>query len=145
VNRWVAALAFLAVAGLDPFSIAEAQFQKLRKLPDEDVQTAIKAVLADPSSPLSEDPSCKVALSDPKPVPVAEGLAVALVRAATNKKPILVQVDCFVRQNYPLGPGEEYCRLTFLQPGRPRAFGYGLVFVMDWPRKAIRPGSVECY
>ena len=109
------------------------------------MQTVIKGVLGSSSSPLSEDPSCKVALSDPKPMPIAQGLAIALIRAATSKKPMLVQVDCFVRQDYPLGPGEEYCRLAFLPPGGRRAFGYGLVFVMDWPRKAVRPGSVECY
>lgn len=76
---------------------------------------------------------------------VAQGLAVALVRAVTDKAPIILQVDCFVRPGYPLGPNQEFCRLGFLADPSPKSIGYGLLFIMDWSKKTIPAGSIECY
>jgi hypothetical protein len=76
---------------------------------------------------------------------VAQGLAVALVRAVTDKAPIFLRVDCFVRPGYPLGPNQEFCRFGSLADPSPKSLGYGLLFIMDWSKKSIPAGSVECY
>ncbi len=123
---------------------AAAQFEPRRALSDPETRTAIEALLRDAGSKLSEDPSCKADLNAPGSMSIGEGLAVALVRAATDREPVQVVADCFVRRGYPLDAGEEYCRLALTKPQRP-AFGYGLVFVMNWKAKRVRPGSVECF
>ncbi len=76
---------------------------------------------------------------------IAQGLAVALVRAATDDEAVNVTADCFVRKGYPLAPGEEYCRLALTPASKPRGSGYGLVFRINWSAGQVTPGSVECY
>jgi hypothetical protein len=124
---------------------ASAQLQSQRTLSDVESRSAIEALLKDPAAALSEDPSCKADLTQPGSMSIAQGLAIALLRAATDKKPVAITVDCFVRPGYPLAPGQEYCRLAFVPDRGPRALGYGLVFVMDWNKKNVASGSVECY
>jgi hypothetical protein len=135
----------LVVVGVCLAMAAQAQFQSRRTLSDAEVRLVVEALVQEPAAPLSEDPSCKADLAQPGSMSIAQGLAVALVRAATDKKPVTVQVDCFVRPGYPLAPKQESCRLAFLADRRPKALGYGLVFVMDWGKQAVRAGSVECY
>jgi hypothetical protein len=128
-----------------PAGVAGAQFNAPRTLTDREKRLAIEALLREPAAALSEDPSCKSDLSQPGAMPIAQGLAVALVRAATDGEAVNVIAGCFVRNDYPLGPGEEYCRLAFAPANRPRSSGYGLVFRMNWSAGRVAPGSVECY
>lgn len=116
-----------------------------RALSDEEVESVISALLKDPTAPLSEDPSCKADLSAPGSMSIAEGLAVALVRAATERKSVVVRADCAERPGFPLDKGQELCRLTLLPEGLSAAAGYGLIFVMDWPKGAAVSHSVECF
>ena len=138
-----AALAMLAL-WLAP-ALAQAQFKGLRAVAEADQRTLMAALLADPQMPMSEDPSCKADLSAPGRVPVAQALAEALARAAAERPPRRVQVDCFQRPGYPLGAGQEFCRLAFVPVSKPRDGGFGILFLMDWPRKAVVTDSAECY
>lgn len=124
---------------------AAAQGDSRRELSDREARVAIETLLKDPAGGLSEDPSCKSDLNAPGGMSIAQGLAVALVRAATDRTPVNISAECFVRRGYPLSDGEEYCRLDVREAGRPRGAGYGLVFVMNWKLTRVRPGSVECY
>jgi hypothetical protein len=124
---------------------AYAQFNAPRTLTEREQKLAIEALLREPGAALSEDPSCKSDLNQPGAMSIAQGLSVALVRAATDGEAVNVTADCFVRKGYPLAAGQEYCRLAFTPAGKPRASGYGLVFLMDWNAVRVMPGSVECY
>ena len=124
---------------------AQAQFRALRGLSEAEQRSALAALLADPTQPMSEDPSCKADLAKPGSVGVAQALADALARAAAERPRRSVQVDCFVRRGYPREPGQEYCRLAFVPVRRPHDGGFGLLFLMDWRRQAVVAGSVECF
>lgn len=128
-----------------PVLPVQAQFQGLRVLSEAEQRGALAALLAEPQMPMSEDPSCKADLSKPGRVSLAQALSETLARAAAVKPPRTVQVDCFLRRGYPLATGQEYCRLAFIPIRRPHDSGFGLVFVMDWPRKAVVPDRTECY
>lgn len=137
--------AALAVLLILPAGMAGAQFNTPRSLSEREQKLAIEALLREPAAALSEDPSCKADLNQPGAMSIAQGLAVALVRAATDGEALNVVADCFVRKGYPLAAGQEYCRLAFTPAGKPRSSGYGLVFRMDWSASRVVPGSVECY
>ena len=124
---------------------AAAQVDPPRELSDGETRVAIETLLKEPANGLSDDPSCKTDLNAPGGMSIAQGLAVALVRAATDRIPVNIRAECFVRRGYPLSDGEEYCRLAVRDPARPRGAGYGLVFVMNWKAMRVRPRSVECY
>jgi hypothetical protein len=125
--------------------LAEAATPIQRKLTEEEQKAVLNALLAEPGMPTSNDPSCKTDLSKPDAVSIAQGLGLALARAAAEEQPVIVKVNCFVRNGYPLGKGQEYCRVG-LVPSRRRAdFGYGVAFLMDWPSRTIVRGSVECF
>lgn len=121
---------------------ARAQTRR-RTATDAETRTAIEALLRAPAAPLSEDPSCKSDLSQPGSVSIAQGLGAALLQAVTDKKPVNVMVQCSVRPGYPLQPGEEWCRLAFVQTRTDD--GYGLAFAINWKQKSVRPGTVECF
>jgi uncharacterized protein YfiM (DUF2279 family) len=137
--------AALAALLMLPAGVAAAQFNAPRTLTEREKKLAIEALLREPGAALSEDPSCKSDLSQPGAMSIAQGLAVALVRAATDDEAVNVTADCFVRKGYPLAAGEEYCRLALTPPDKPRSSGYGLVFKMNWGAGKVTPGSVECY
>lgn len=137
--------AALAALLMLPAGLAAAQFNAPRTLTEREKKLAIEALLREPGAALSEDPSCKSDLSQPGAMSIAQGLSVALVRAATDGEAVNVTADCFVRNGYPLGPGEEYCRLALTPASRPRGSGYGLVFRINWSAGRVAPGSVECY
>jgi hypothetical protein len=126
-------------------SAAHAQFQGIRPLNESEKRQAIAALLADPQMPMADEPSCKADLSKPGRVVVAEALAEAIARAAAERPPRVVRTDCFERRGYPKAEGQEYCRLAFLPQNRPRDIGFGIVFLMDWPKKAVVADSAECY
>jgi hypothetical protein len=126
-------------------SIAGAQIETPRPLSDDEIRSVIGALLKVSTFPLSEDPSCKADLNRRGSMSIAEGLAVALFRAATEKGPVSVNADCFVRRGYPLSAGQEYCSLAFALDGPRRGARYGLLFIMDWTNKAAIMGSVECF
>jgi hypothetical protein len=140
VIRSALAAGFVLLAGA-----AGAQFNAPRTLTERETRLAIEALLREPGAALSEDPSCKADLNRPGAMSIAQGLAVALVRAATDGEAVSVSADCFVRKGYPLAAGQEYCRLALTPASRPRSSGYGLVFLMDWNAARVMPGSVECY
>jgi hypothetical protein len=137
--------ALAAVVVLWMTSSAAAQVDTRRQLSDRETRVAIETLLKDPASELSEDPSCKADLSTPGRMSIAQGLAVALVRAATDRRPVNIGAECFVRGDYPLADGEEYCRLAVRDAAQQRGAGYGLTFVMNWKSTRVRAGSVECY
>ena len=122
-----------------------AQFKGLRALSEAEQRRALAALLVDPQMPMSEDPSCKANLSKPGRVSVALALSEALARAAAEKPPRSVKLDCFARRGYPLSPGQEYCRLAFVPAHSLHDSGFGLLFLMDWPRNAVVPDRAECY
>lgn len=138
--RATLAAGFILLAGP-----AGAEFNAPRTLTERETRLAIEALLREPGAALSEDPSCKADLNRPGMMSIAQGLAVALVRAATDSEAVNVTADCFVRNGYPLAAGQEYCRLALTPANRPRSSGYGLVFVMDWSAERVMPRSVECY
>jgi hypothetical protein len=76
---------------------------------------------------------------------IAEGLADVLVRASTEKSAVIVRADCFIREGFPIGTGQEYCRLKFSSVGRGKNPRYGLLFIMDWTKALAVAGSVECF
>ena len=124
---------------------ALAQFQRQRRLSGAEQRIAMAALLDQPSRAMSEDPSCRANLQQPGQISIAQALGEALARAATEAKPLMVKIDCFVRSGYPLAAGQEYCRLGFVVSRRAKATGYGLAFLMDWNQRAVVPESVECY
>jgi|GraSoiStandDraft_4_1057263.scaffolds.fasta_scaffold756792_2 hypothetical protein len=133
------------VAALWMTSSATAQVDTRRQLSAQETRVAIETLLGEAASDLSEDPSCKADLSSPGRMSVAQGLAMALVRAATDRRAVNINAECFVRRDYPLSDGEEYCRLSLRDAAQQRGAGYGLVFVMNWKATRIRRGSIECY
>lgn len=135
----VAACCSVACIGTD------ASARPNRAVSDAEVRHLIDALLREPAAALSEDPSCKADLASPGAMSIAQGFGVALLRAATHARPLSVIADCFVRSNYPLGPGQEYCRIGFASRPKPRVPSYGLLFVMDWPKKSVVAGTVECF
>jgi hypothetical protein len=139
--RAIAALALCALT----VAPAWAQFKDLRALSEVDKRGLMAALLADPQMPMSEDPSCKADLSRPGAVSVSQALSEALARAAAEKPPRTVVLDCFKRPGYPLEAGQEYCRLAFVPARKPRDGGFGLLFLMDWQHKSVVSGSAECY
>ena len=126
-------------------SVAEAVTPVQRKLTQEEQKVVLNALLAEPSMPTSDDPSCKADLSKPDAVSIVQALASVLARAADEAQPVLVKVNCFVRRGYPLGKGQEYCRVGIVPSRRPADFGYGVAFIMDWPSRTIVRGSAECF
>jgi hypothetical protein len=124
---------------------AAAQLDSRRALSEREMRIAFEALLREPTAALSENPSCRADLSQPGAMSIAQGLAIALLRAATDGEAVTVNADCFVRRGYPIGPGEEYCRLAFTSASPPSSSGYGLVFRMDWNAARAVPSSVECY
>jgi hypothetical protein len=124
---------------------AQAQFKGLRAPSEAEQRTLMTALLANPQMAMSEDPSCKADLSQPGTVSVTNALGEALARAAASRPPRVVRVDCFQREGYPMAQGQEFCRVAFLPAGRPKDSGFGLLFLMDWPRKAVVTSSAECF
>ena len=126
-------------------SLAEAVTPIQRRLTEEEQKAVLNALLAEPGLPTSDDPSCKTDLSKPDAVSIAQGLGLALARAAAEAQPVIVKVSCFVRHGYPLEKGQEYCRVGLVPSRRPGDFGYGVAFKMDWTSGTIVRGSVECF
>ena len=124
---------------------AQAQFKGLRALSEAEQRTLMTALLANPQMAMSEDPSCKADLSQPGSVSVAGALGEALARAAAGRPPRVVRMDCFQREGYPKAQGQEFCRVAFVPAGRPKDGGFGVLFLMDWPNKAVVTGSAECF
>jgi hypothetical protein len=126
-------------------ALAAAQFQGQRELTETEQRVAMAALLAQPTMPMSEDPSCKSDLQQPGRVSIAQALGDVLVRAAAESRAVTVKIDCFVRPGYPLAAGQEYCRLGLVDSGNAKDSGFGLAFLMDWKQRSIVPESVECY
>jgi hypothetical protein len=126
-------------------SVAEAVTPIQRKLTEQEQKVVLNALLAEPSMSTSDDPSCKTDLSKPDAVSIAQALGWVLARAADEAQPVLVKVNCFVRRGYPLGKGQEYCRVGLVPSRRPGDFGYGVAFIVDWPSRTIVRGSAECF
>lgn len=122
-----------------------AEFKGVRTLSEAEQRGLMSALLADPQMPMSEEPSCKSDLSRPGRVSVSQALAAAVARAAAEKPPRVVRLDCFQRPGYPMAAGQEYCRLAFVPLGQRRDGGFGLLFLMDWPNKTVVAESAECY
>ena len=141
LRRAAVVLGICAMAALP----AQAQFKGLRALSEAEQRSLTAALLADPQMAMSEDPSCKADLSQPGSVSVARALGEALARAAAAKPQRQLRIDCFQRPGYPLAQGQEYCRVAFVPVGRPKDGGFGLLVLMDWPRKAVVAGSAECF
>lgn len=146
MNRRLTARA-LAALGLCLLVAAPAwaQFKGLRTLSEKEKRGLMSALMADPQMPMSEDPSCKADLSRPGAVSVSQALSEALARAAAEKPPRVVVLDCFKRPGYPMEAGQEYCRLAFVPVRKPADGGFGLLFLMDWSHKSVVSGSAECY
>lgn len=117
---------------------------KSRLLSEADQHLIVEAVLAYPHANTAEEPSCKSELSGPS-VTVSQALASAVVRAATSKHSMRINLDCLQREGYPLRTGQEYCRLGFSRASNPKDFGFGILFLMDWKGKNVVDGSVECF
>ena len=137
----VRAIVLVLIAALP----AEAVTPMQRRLTEQEQKAVLDALLAEPALPTSDEPSCKTDLNKPDAVSIAQGLGLALARGAAEAQPVIVKVNCFVRRGYPLGKGQEYCRVGLVSSRRPEDFGYGVAFLMDWPTKSIVRGSVECY
>jgi hypothetical protein len=118
---------------------AVVQRAEARSLSYEETSTAMDALLKAAGSNLSDDPSCKSDLSQPGAMLVGQGVARLLTRAATTKGKISVRVDCFERDGWPKEKGQEYCKIEISDSERT-----GLVFLMDWPKHTVVPGTVEC-
>lgn len=145
IRRRPLSLLLAATLGIGAALPACADFKQLRRPSEAEQRQLVAALLVDPQMPMSEDPSCKADLSRPGAVPVHQALADALSRAAAERPVRVVRVDCFARPGYPLEPGQEYCRLAFVPAGKARDDGFGIAFRMDWTRRAVVPGSAECY
>ncbi len=119
---------------------------RVRALSPAEVKLAIRSLLAQPSGQISKDPSCQADLASDKGMTVAAALAETLVRAATDGRRITVRAECFVRRDYPLKPGEEYCRMAWIPTNAPQPDpGYGLLFLMNWQSLKVDPATIECY
>jgi hypothetical protein len=119
--------------------VAVAQRTEARSLSYEETSIAMDALMKAAGSNLSDDPSCKSDLSQPGAMLVGQGVARLLTRAATTKGKILVRVGCFERDGWPKEKGQEYCKIGISDSERT-----GLVFLMDWPKHIVVPGTVEC-
>ena len=147
MSRRKSTCVLLLLVGLGALAVspARADFKNLRKLSEVEQRGLMSALLADPQMPMSEDPSCKSDLSKPGRVSVAQAVSAALARAAAERSSRVIRLDCFQRPGYPIAAGQEYCRLAFVDPAKPRDSGFGLLFVMDWQHKAVAVDTAECY
>ncbi len=119
---------------------------RVRALSPAEVKLAIRSLLAQPSGQISKDPSCQADLASDKGMTVADALAETLVRAATDGHRITVRAECFVRRDYPLKSGEEYCRMAWVPANSPKPDpGYGLLFIINWQSRKVEPATIECY
>ena len=119
---------------------------RARALMPAEAKLAIRSLMAQSAGEISKDPSCQADLASTKAMTLADAMAETLVRAATDDRRIALRAECFVRSDYPLKPGEEYCRVAWVPANAPKAdSGYGLLFIMNWQTKAVAPQSIECY
>ncbi|MCV0396248.1 MAG: hypothetical protein K5872_04260 [Rhizobiaceae bacterium] len=123
---------------------AAANSAEPRMLDDGEAIKVVEALSRASTQPLSDDPSCKADLSDPRPMSVADGLGVALLKAVTSEEATGLTLQCVDRAGYPKTESQEYCALNFATGGGAE-MEYGLIFLMDWQTGAVVEGSVECY